>query len=85
MVHEGAVVPLPATLSETPWSEGSKNYIRNVEAEASSPFTSTKESPGQRTEGGIPRKDTRPEKGCRDLIGLAELGRLYFKAAPRFP
>ena len=27
-------------------------YVRNVEAEGSSPFTSTEESPGQGAEGG---------------------------------
>jgi hypothetical protein len=42
MVHERATALLPATLSETPWSEGSKKYIRNVEAEGSNPFTSTR-------------------------------------------
>ena len=30
-----------------PWSEGSNNYIRNVEAVGSNPITSTK-SPGQK-------------------------------------
>jgi hypothetical protein len=42
MAHEGEVALLPATLSETPWSEGSKTYIRNVEAVGSNPITSTK-------------------------------------------
>jgi len=42
MVCEGAMALLPATLSESPCSEGSKEYIRNAEAEGSSPFTSTK-------------------------------------------
>ena len=40
-VREGALTPRPATLWETPWSEGSVKYIRNVEAEGSNPFTST--------------------------------------------
>ena len=31
-----------------------ERYVRNVEAEGSSPFTSTRESPAQRTEGGSP-------------------------------
>jgi hypothetical protein len=41
MEREGAIALLPATLSETPWSEGSKKYIRNVEAVGSNPITST--------------------------------------------
>ena len=41
MVHEGSKALLPATLSEMPWSEWSKKYFRNVEAEGSNPFTST--------------------------------------------
>ena len=41
MEGEGAPALLPATLSETPRSEGPKKYIRNVEAEGSNPFTST--------------------------------------------
>ena len=51
----------PATLSESPCSEGSKNYIRNVEAEGSSPFTSTK-GPGQRPKVGSPRKSDSPAR-----------------------
>ena len=42
----------PGRTSNSTWSEGSKNYIRNVEAEGSNPFTSTDESPGQRAGGG---------------------------------
>jgi hypothetical protein len=42
MVCEGAMALLPATLSESPCSEGSKNYIRNVEEAGSNPVTSTK-------------------------------------------
>jgi hypothetical protein len=42
MEREGTKAFRPAPLSETPRSEGPKKYIRNVEAEASSPFTSTK-------------------------------------------
>src|ERR1039457_5978835 len=51
MVCEGAMALLPATLSESPCSEGSKHYIRNVVAVGSSPITSTK-SPVQRLESG---------------------------------
>jgi hypothetical protein len=54
MEREGAIALLPATLSETPWSEGSKKYIRNVEAVGSNPITST-QSPGHRLEVGVPR------------------------------
>jgi hypothetical protein len=49
---EGIAAGLPGRSSESTWSEGSKNYIRNVEAEGSNPFTSTKESPGHRADGG---------------------------------
>jgi hypothetical protein len=44
MERKGARARLPATLSETPWSEGSKKYIRNVEVGGSSPLTSTDHS-----------------------------------------
>jgi hypothetical protein len=40
--REGGTVLLSATSSEKPWSEEPKAYIRNVEAEGSNPFTSTK-------------------------------------------
>ncbi len=43
---EGIAALLTAMSSERPWSEGRNRYIRNVEAEGSSPFTSTK-GPGQ--------------------------------------
>src|SRR5260370_635877 len=42
-----------------------ERYVRNVEAEGSSPFASTSKVPGQRAGGGIPRKDTLPRKGPR--------------------
>jgi hypothetical protein len=38
---EGTAVVLPGRSSKRTWSEGLKNYIRNVEAEGSNPFTST--------------------------------------------
>ena len=41
MVSEGVMALLPATISESPCSDGSKNYIRNVEAVGSNPITST--------------------------------------------
>ena len=41
MEREGAIALLPATLLETPRSEGPKNYIRNIEAVGSNPITST--------------------------------------------
>jgi hypothetical protein len=65
MEREGAIALLPAPLSETPRSEDPKKYIRNVEAVGSNPITSTKESPGQRTDGGSPRKVVRSKKGRR--------------------
>ena len=43
---EGIAAVRPGTSSRSTWSEGSKNYIRNVEAVGSNPITST-ESPGQ--------------------------------------
>jgi hypothetical protein len=39
---EGIAVVRPGSPSDSTWSEGSKNYIRNVEEEGSNPFTSTK-------------------------------------------
>jgi len=44
---EGIATPLPGRSSERPWSKHREPHIRNVEAEGSSPFTSTK-SPVQR-------------------------------------
>ena len=52
---EGIETPLPGKSSERPWSKHREPDIRNVEAEGSSPFTSTK-SPVQRAESGIPQK-----------------------------
>ena len=52
---EGIATPLPGTSSEGPWSRLHEPHFRNVEAEGSSPFTSTKR-PGQRGQGGIPQK-----------------------------
>jgi hypothetical protein len=38
---EGIEMPLPGKSSERSWSESREPYVRNVEAEGSSPFTST--------------------------------------------
>ena len=38
---EGPRAARPGGTSNSPWSEGSKNYIRNVEAVGSNPITST--------------------------------------------
>ena len=38
---EGTAAVLPGGSSDTTWSEGSKNYFRNVEAVGSNPITST--------------------------------------------
>jgi hypothetical protein len=51
---EGIAAVRPGRASDNAWSEGSKNYIRNVEAVGSNPITSTK-GPGQGLEGGSPR------------------------------
>ena len=51
---EGIETPLPGKSSERPWSKHREPDIRNVEAEGSSPFTSTK-GPGHRAEVGPPR------------------------------
>ena len=48
---EGIATPPPGKSSERTWSKGREPDIRNVEAEGSSPFTSTK-SPVQRAEVG---------------------------------
>jgi hypothetical protein len=50
---EGIETPPPGKSSERPWSKHREPEIRNVEAEGSSPFTSTK-GPGQTTEVGSP-------------------------------
>ena len=49
---EGIATVRPGRSSKSTRSEGSKNYIRNVEAVGSNPITSTK-SPGQWLEGGF--------------------------------
>jgi hypothetical protein len=38
---EGIAAVRPGRASDNAWSEGSKNYIRNVEAVGSNPITST--------------------------------------------
>ena len=68
---EGRSAVGPGRSSNRAWSEGPKNYIRNVEAEGSSPFTSTK-SPGQRLESGIPQDHILVDVTLRDLIGRQE-------------
>jgi hypothetical protein len=43
MSGEGITESLPGVLLKSPSSEVPKNYFRNVEAEGSNPFTSTRE------------------------------------------
>jgi hypothetical protein len=50
---EGTPDVQPGRSSGSSWSEGSKNYFRNVEAVGSNPITSTK-GPGQRPKVGSP-------------------------------
>ena len=52
---EGIETPLPGKSSERSWSKHREPDIRNVEAEGSSPFTSTKGS-GHRAKVGSPRR-----------------------------
>jgi hypothetical protein len=52
---DGIETPPPGKSSERSWSKRREPDIRNVEAEGSSPFTSTK-SPGQRAEVGSPTR-----------------------------
>jgi len=54
MGAEGVITRLPGRSSDRRWSEVPKNDIRNVEAEGSNPFISTK-SPGQRAKVGSPQ------------------------------
>ena len=65
---EGIATLLPGKSSERTWSKHREPDIRNVEAEGSSPFTSTK-SPGQRAKVGSPRIFIWVEMTLRDLIG----------------
>ena len=80
MESEGDTSLLPASPFETRRSAVPKKYIRNVEAEGSSPFTSIKESPGQWAEGGSPPvRSEVPKRAAvtlRDLIGLVVASRL---------
>jgi hypothetical protein len=48
---------LPGSFPKSAWSEGSKNYIRNVEAVGSNPITSTKKVQfnGLKVEPGRPQ------------------------------
>jgi len=68
---EGTRMALPGSCSERTWSGSMKNYVRNVEAEGSSPFTSTR-SPVQRPSGGPPhtrRSRTWALSGSSDFSG----------------
>ena len=56
---EGIAAPLPGRSWERPWSKHRGPHIRNVGAEGSSPFTSTK-GPGQRPKVGSPRSHEAP-------------------------
>ena len=53
---EGIETQLPGKSSEKPWSKRREPDVRNVEAEGSSPITSTK-SPGQRAEVDPPKDE----------------------------
>ena len=57
---EGAETPSPGKSLERAWSKHREPDIRNVEAEGSSPFTSTRKSPGHRA--GVESVKTRPQK-----------------------
>ena len=46
----------PGRTSNSTWSEGSKNYIRNVEAEGSNPFTSTEKVQVNGLKVGLPQE-----------------------------
>jgi len=69
---EGIETPLPGKSSERPWSKHREPDIRNVEAEGSSPFTSTKRPRSQAPRVGSPEVAKRPERyvsrrtGCRE-------------------
>ena len=52
---EGIETPPPGKSSERPWSKRQEPDVRNVEAEGSSPFTSTKR-PRSEGQGGNPPK-----------------------------
>ena len=64
---EGIETPLPGKSSERTWSKRREPDIRNVEAEGSSPFTSTK-GPGQRAKW-IPQKIRFCDVSLRVFIG----------------
>ena len=67
-MSRGIETPPPGKSSERPWSKRREPDIRNVEAEGSSPFTSTK-GPGQRPKVGAPRNFVLSDVTLRDLIG----------------
>ena len=56
---EGITAVRAGSSSESTRSEGSKNYVRNVEAVGSNPITSTK-SPAQRAKVGSPQRSEFP-------------------------
>ena len=67
---EGIETPLPAKSSERPWLKHREPDIRNVEAEGSSPFTSTSQRPRSEGRSGIPQKIRFSDVTLRDLIGV---------------
>ena len=65
---EGIATPPPGRSSESTWSKHREPYFRNVEAEGSSPFTSTKgPGPGPGPGPNVDPPRLRPPK--RDLVG----------------
>jgi hypothetical protein len=59
MSGEGITESLPGVLLKSPSSEVPKNYFRNVEAEGSNPFTSTRELATERVRRAL-RRDRSP-------------------------
>ena len=81
MVCEGAMALLPATLSESPCSEGSKHYIRNVVAVGSNPITSTK-SPVQRLESGNSGSSTSAHERYVEFVEVGGLSPISHSESP---
>ena len=73
---EGIETPLPGKSSERSWSKHREPDIRNVEAEGSSPFTSTKRP---RSEGlkWDPPEFHLVRRNLRDLIGVESADERY--------
>ena len=65
---EGIETPPPGESSERPWSKHREPDIRNVEAEGSSPFTSTK-GPVQKAKVESPKVTSFVDVSLRDFIG----------------